>query len=252
MEVLRTKGVTSTAFALTVVRNVKSNFQHLFMKNLMEKLDAVALKGGVLLQVGNGGSAKVRRFIPVLAFFTMDNMGASQFAGIYTGNKSSFLCRLCMKPSASLHQPGMNYPYRHEKEHNVLRKKAEKSLIKKVQNYRERLSQPDRGNLEACRKISIHPGDIFFFDYCEKHPIYKVFNPFCKFPPDEMHTVLGGIMKDWIFWVALIIEQIARKDSSFTGNLMKIDVKLQNFPVGVFPDFLRRFTFTKVNYQKTN
>ena len=96
---------------------------------------------------------------------------------------------------------------------------------------------------KSCRNEYINKNEVDALQYCDKnglHPIkpaildlpvpYLSFNPYTYAPPDVLHTVLSGILKDWIFNTVVIISKISLSDPSYRHNLQKLDIKLANFP----------------------
>jgi hypothetical protein len=45
-----------------------------------------------------------------------------------------------------------------------------------------------------------------------------------------LHTILGGILKDWIFNTVVIISSISLTNINYRHNLQRLDIKIANFP----------------------
>jgi len=63
-------------------------------------------------------------------------------------------------------------------------------------------------------------------------------------PPDALHVVAAGILKDWIFFLVVILGYIAQRyPLRFGDNLDKLDEKLMNFQTNQsLPFRLRKFS----------
>jgi len=61
---------------------------------------------------------------------------------------------------------------------------------------------------------------------------YPEFNRYLMCPPDMLHTVNGGFLKDWIFHVYIILHEVAKKvGRRYAGILNKLDTMVKTFPV---------------------
>jgi hypothetical protein len=47
-------------------------------------------------------------------------------------------------------------------------------------------------------------------------------------PPDTLHTLLAGIVKQLCIWILIIITIIGRNDTNFRSNLVTLDNRIQN------------------------
>jgi hypothetical protein len=50
------------------------------------------------------------------------------------------------------------------------------------------------------------------------------------FPPDMLHTVCGGVLKSWIFWVMVIVVRVSEMDDSYKESVATLDACIADFP----------------------
>ena len=81
--------------------------------------------------------------------------------------------------------------------------------------------------LDYCANNCLHPLKPAVFDLPLPH---LSFNPYMYAPPDVLHTILSGILKDWIFNTVVIISKISLSKQNYRFSLQKLDIKLSNFP----------------------
>ena len=128
-----------------------------------------------------------------------------------------------------------------------------------IRNYEEAnhyLSFAFNAFCKDCRNENMTDIEYQSLDYCERnglHPLkpvvldsvllpYRSFNPYTFVPPDVLHTVLSGILKDWIFNTAVIISKIALSNQNYRFSLQKLDIKLSNFPTAQsMPFYMHKF-----------
>lgn len=80
--------------------------------------------------------------------------------------------------------------------------------------------------------------------YCDRNSLHyilpAVFNlksPFASHnyylsaPPDCLHTVNGGFLKDWIFHTYIIVSEVGKTHRNYADNLNTLNTKLREFPV---------------------
>lgn len=222
-----------------------------FLSVAIRQIESITSEGGCLLRFGTlsclnkKGSmveSQIFRCFPVLSFLTMDNEGANKALGVYTGRGCAMPCRFCEKPYRNLHQPLYTLRYRNMYTLHKLLRSGSRRWFAAAKQIRRNLSEEDKTAISAVKNKSLHFFTSTLMDYYARHPVLDE-NCYQKIPPDEMHTVLGGCLKDWIFWTAVILEQVSLRDKKFRNNMSQLDNKLKNFNTRNIPETLQRFTF---------
>jgi hypothetical protein len=157
--------------------------------------------GGVLLRVGTGNHSKKIHLYPALQCIVADNQGAHSACCCKTGS-TKYPCRLCMVDNHSIFfdlSCGLRDPK------NVLHNQhiAWRGVCKQIRGIVRNEAEIQAENW--CQDMSIHPVPAAVFNLIEPYPGH---NPYCYFWPDYLHTVLGGIMRNWIFSTATILERV--------------------------------------------
>ena len=80
---------------------------------------------------------------------------------------------------------------------------------------------------KQARDEEISERELAAINFCDENSLYYVMPAIFKFPkpfnnhnwysfcpPDVLHTILGGCMKDWIFYTAVIIREIGTQNPS--------------------------------------
>ena len=101
------------------------------------------------------------------------------------------------------------------------------------------LTQNEKHALLYCQKLSIFPILPAVFDLDLPYAGYDIYS--CT-PPDILHTFLGGLLKDWIFHVCVIVSSLCFAGLGNGRNLHTLDELIQQFPImQSMPFFMRKF-----------
>ncbi len=103
----------------------------------------------------------------------------------------------------------------------------------------EELSDAEVSSLLYCNNLSLFPLKPAVFDLRLPYPEYQTYT--CT-PPDILHTFLGGLLKDWIFHVCVIVCSVCLAGHGDGRNLHTLDNLLRHFPIlHSMPFFMRKF-----------
>lgn len=241
---------TKTGFEFCY-KAMKTYAEQTFLLDILQEIDKYTRNGGVLMQVGTTSTAEIVHVVPVVSMIVQDNQGAHKCLGLYASANAASPCRFCTCPLSSMQQPGMEHSPRTTA--NVLQYSKLALVAKKkslcLQAYRERRTQAEKDAVEYCVQHCIHAAPVLaLFATYEGHEILRTHarNIYNMCPPDEMHTVLGGLMKSWLFFTSTIVEQVAAYDAQMFGmNVVTLDERLKQFPTHCIPAILKKFTFHK-------
>ena len=179
----------------------ESNIFLQFLRQNLKSVVEVQRHGGARLQVGQGTSARTETFFPLLMCVVTDNQGAHSCIGcMATG--CAHPCRLCTSTSQQTLFDEI-VPLRDPNLTLNMQEVAWRAFGKKIRKE-ERTVEEDTA-LKWCGKNSIHPIPSALLAL--KKP-YVGHNAFLYVPPDILHTVLAGIMRNWIFWTITILERV--------------------------------------------
>lgn len=231
---------------------LKNHAEQMFLLDVLQEIDKYSTQGGILVQVGMGKDlSNVVHVIPVLSLIVQDNQGAHKCLGVYTSTGGMRPCRFCTVPLSRLQQPGGHADDRKARDTFGVTKRAALASVRSLleKNFRTRKTIEDNKAIARCQSYSLQHSlcnavqEVYTF-----HPLFKRQHTymFYRCPPDGMHTLLGGLMKSWIFFTATIVEEVSRRDSRTYGdNVVTLDERLKNFPCHCIPEVLRKFTFHK-------
>jgi len=232
------------------IRYVYQFFEQSFLNTVVEEIHDALKNGGCLLQFGCEesviSSPKIYSCFPILSHIVMDNEGANKCLGIFTGVKCRRPCRLCLKDYGALHQPGRKLKYRNMGDHFYTLSNASRALKQKWSKSGTLANSKVQKYLKKAQFHSLHVARNCLMEFYVHNPEYNS-NCYHKCPPDEMHTILGGILKDWIFWTAIVLQEVGKLDSRYETTVAKMDNKLKLFNNRNLPETLQRFTFHQVN-----
>lgn len=230
-------------------KQLKMHAEQVFLLDILQEIDRSSTNGGLLFQVGLGEWSTIVHVIPVVTVVVQDNQGAHKCLGVYAATNARRPCRFCNHYLQFMQQPGAESAPRSSHNVSAIARTALKGKIKSTcaKQYRERLTEEEQKAISYCNRFCIHPArTIALHDTYGRHTILRtqrrlIYN-MC--PPDEMHTLLGGLMKSWLFFTATIIERVAEYDATNYGrNVVLLDKQLKRFPTFCLPDFLKKFTF---------
>lgn len=103
----------------------------------------------------------------------------------------------------------------------------------------EELSIAQRKSLLYCQRLCLFPIKPAVFDLRLPYPDYDIYT--CT-PPDILHTFLGGLLKDWIFHVCVMICSVQFSIEGNGRNLHTLDNLIKQFPImHSMPFFMRKF-----------
>lgn len=231
---------------------LKNHAEQMFILDVLQEIDKYTTTGGLLVQVGmTQDHSNVIHVVPALSIIVQDNQGAHKCLGVYTSTGGMRPCRFCSVPLQRLQQPGGYSRDRSARDSFAVTKRAAKAKfrISLEKNLRMRRTVEDNHALNWCRNYSLQHTlcnalqEVYTF-----HTVFKRQHKYMYYrcPPDCMHTLLGGLMKSWIFFTATIVEQVAARDiRNYGDNVVILDEKLKNFPSHCIPEVLRKFTFHK-------
>ena len=217
---------------------------------------------GVALQIGHNEKAKTVIAHIRIANFCGDNEGEDKLCSCSTGNKSGFLCRICMCPdihagawggfTSSMTSPSSSssssslitshqdasfpspWPRRDNNHLNFLCKEIDRidkeTFLRSLMKLRGSRSQPtDENELEIladAKKLNLRPGTNAFMD------LPSFLTPREGLPvmvgPDPMHTLNGGTIKECIESIVCII--YALEELNRQKLMPTLDSMLITFP----------------------
>lgn len=90
------------------------------------------------------------------------------------------------------------------------------------------ISPAESESLAYCDRESLYYILPAVFTVAKPYPLYNRYN-FC--PPDVLHTVLGGYLKDWIFNVCVIVTELKSLSPRYKNNLSTFNGLVKQFPV---------------------
>jgi len=80
--------------------------------------------------------------------------------------------------------------------------------------------------------------------YCDRYGLHYILpavfslrspfashNYYLSAPPDCLHTINGGFLKDWIFHTYVIVSEVGKRHGGYADNLNVLNTKLRAFPV---------------------
>lgn len=230
-------------------KKLKMHAEQIFLLDILQEIDRSSTTGGLLFQVGMHDSSSIVHVIPVVTVVVQDNQGAHKCLGVYAATNAKRPCRFCNHFLQHMQQPGAESQPRKSKHIARIARVALNGKAKSIcaKPFRQPLTEEERKAVDYCESYCIHPSTVTaLHDIYGTHTILRsqsklVYN-MC--PPDEMHTLLGGLMKSWLFFTATIIEKVAVLDTTNYGrNVVLLDKLLKRFPTFCLPDFLKKFTF---------
>lgn len=197
--------------------------------------------------VHNGSHYDHAVFVPVVCCIVMDTQGAHSSLGLFNARSCNCPCRICVRPHGSIQWPCGEYEFRDPKLHDDLVTNCEDIFLRTRGNTAKQ-NRIERRQFMKLQALSCHPIQCAVQKTFSNHPFLKQ-NSFMMYPPDVMHTLLEGVMKDMIFWTASIIECVATLDKpKYGSNMSLLDAKLIKFPLNGIPHIMRKkFRFNKVD-----
>jgi hypothetical protein len=172
-----------------------------YIATVMEPINEAQNNGGIILQVGTGMNAVVRKFYPLLMHLVADNQGAHCCMGCKTGG-TQYPCRWCINNQTEC-LFDMPTKLRNDKEALTAQKKAWVAFCKSVRGIF--LNADDKDSLKYCENNSIQPLICTLLTLKTPYPTH---NAYTYAPPDSLHTLIAGLMKAWILWSMTIIERV--------------------------------------------
>lgn len=230
--------------------------EQVYIRDILREMHKYTVTGGMLVATGRDNSFDDRTAVtvmPVVSLMVQDNEGGHKCLGVYTGQGCNMPCRICTKPGRLLHQPGVSYSERGTEETRRLIRWAWLSVQHRI--FRRPLDRMVAEEAQAaenkCHELSIHAMHIHalhdIFHELNTFEIMSFDNVYMKCPPDSMHTVLAGVLKNWVYWLAVIIDKVSVLDpANYRRNMAVLDERLCRNPSFNIPEILQRFTFHEV------
>lgn len=95
------------------------------------------------------------------------------------------------------------------------------------------------------RDEELSPQEIAALEYCDRESVYYIlpaifrlrkpypsFNCYDFCPPDVLHTIIGGYMKDFVFNICVVVNELKTlQGGRYKNNLTILDERLKKFPV---------------------
>ena len=193
------------------------------------------------------GESEKQLFFPCIALHLGDGPAQKEVCGIYKGN-CNFGCTICEHNTLS------NELYKSSQTRDrdfdsikMLCKVADDAIHK-----RNRELQPNEKNAQEKLQLkSIYPYYNSFFDA----PMGINSNIFTCTPPDILHTICAGIMKNLLLWILGIICKFSSDNKKYSNSASKVDSRFasifrlpDNIPHvywDFFPDGIIRFMSSK-------
>ena len=149
-----------------------------------------------------------------------------------------FPCRICDVPKDRLFDCNVDdIPYRDDSLVRDLLDGAWGTFCKSVKrfpgsNVRIPLSAREKGILNTCQSLSIYPIKPAMMRLMKPYPEYSMYE---SFPPDIMHTLIGGLMITWVSLVMVICAAISEsREYRDQYRYNKANSKIVTFASGAY------------------
>lgn len=147
-------------------------------------------------------------------------------------------CRICVSERAAIHLPmlGSNKNWRSTEELLTIQCRGWEVVKKKAAG----VTSPEyKKVMDRCKSMSVHPLPSSLHKLYHGHPF--LLDAVCRLtPPDELHTVLGGLLKEVLTWSTVILSCVQRVDERRSNIMEKVDRKLQSFPNYLLPNVFKK------------
>jgi hypothetical protein len=154
-----------------------------------------------------------------------DNQGSSQCACIKQG--ATFKpCRICEADRSEIHEFNDIKDYRQSDYVHALQSESCKIFSKRLR--KERLTNTEKSIRKIGELESLNPIPSTFLE--PEARLFPEDKGTLMFPPDLLHTVCGGVLKSWIFWVMVIVVRCGELDPSYKDNVACLDACIGDYP----------------------
>lgn len=210
---------------MEIIKYTHLFLEQTFLHSVLREIADVYQDNGVLLRVGCRAGTRLVWFAPVVVLLSLDNMGAQKCQTLYTSANCNSPCRLCLIERSQSCRPTPTLPLRGPRITD-LQRAAHIDYVRSLQG----VGPTTTDNLALCKQLSCHPITSALGDYCELVGLGNL--RFAMTPPDEMHTVLGGLMRYFLMWLRAIIDTLPNRRQI----LCRIDTLMRTYPLQMVPD----------------
>jgi len=195
------------------------------MTDVLHSVKEAQNLGGINLKIGSHENARTYRFYPIIGPFCGDNQGSHHCACIKTG-KTFRPCRICRLDRVAIFDVDSEPHTRDSSITADIQKEAFNGLNQQLGN--EQPTAHEKVALALCKSESIQP--MLSHMLSMKTP-FPGFSNHLLFPPDLLHTVCGGVLKNFIFWAFVIIIKVSEVDGNFKDSAATLDDLISAFPI---------------------
>lgn len=206
-----------------VVKFLKQKATLLFLRDVLQPVLDIQDKTPIVLQIGRSNPSQYRKFVPYVAFFSVD---AAEGYCICCTTPGLYKCRQC-EQLTHLFDCSIVPKQRISVQYEKYQKLGEKAWIRKVLN--SGLSGYDKKILEFNKTWNI--ANI-------GNPLHAHFtrggrNLFSSVPYDTLHTLHKGLLQQVFMWTVSVIQLVGRvcqKHDKYKNSFLELDKRIDNFP----------------------
>jgi hypothetical protein len=159
-------------------------------------------------------------FHPFTILILGDGPAQLEVAGLKLGN-ANMNCARCLHDTRSdINRHLVDETNRNFNDIMNLCNQAEQFIYKKY----TQLNQTEKNICNILKTQGVNP----FVNAFNGMPLGSSKSIFDITPPDTLHTLLAGIVKQLCIWILIIITTIGRNDNNFRSNLVILDNRIQN------------------------
>ena len=206
-----------------VMKFLKNKATLQFLSDVLQPILDIQDNSPIVLRIGRSSPPQYRKFVPYLAFFSVDNAGGYCICCCTPGIHKCRQCELMTHVFDASFRPKL----RTSTEYEVFNTLGEPAWVKKIMN--DRINGDERNILSHNKSLNISN---------VQNPLHAHFrrgerNLFASVPFDTLHTLHKGLLQQVFMWTISVIElvgRISRTKETYKNCFMELDKRIDNFP----------------------